>query len=82
MWIDLDRKIHIIMLSNRVHPHRKNVKISAFRPVLHNAIMKTLLDAERAVMSPGIATLAAASDSAGRPGTQDEDAAAVASVAS
>jgi CubicO group peptidase (beta-lactamase class C family) len=46
VWIDLERKIHIIVLSNRVHPHRKNAKITAFRPVLHNAIMKTLLDAE------------------------------------
>ena len=60
VWIDLERKIHIIVLSNRVHPHRKNAKITAFRPVLHNAIMKTLLDAECEVMSIGTADLSAA----------------------
>ena len=47
VWIDLERNIHIIMLSNRVHPRRENEKITAFRPILHNAVMKTLLDAER-----------------------------------
>ena len=49
IWIDLEHKIHVIMLSNRVHPRRKNDKIQTFRPVLHNAIMKTLLEAERAI---------------------------------
>ena len=49
IWIDLEHKIHVIMLSNRVHPRRKNDKIQAFRPVLHNAIMQTLLEAERAI---------------------------------
>ena len=47
VWIDLDRKIHVVVLSNRVHPQRNNDKITAFRPVLHNAIMQTLLDAGR-----------------------------------
>ena len=47
IWIDLEHKIHVIMLSNRVHPRRKNDKIQAFRPVLHNTIMQTLLEAER-----------------------------------
>lgn len=47
VWIDLERNIHIIMLSNRVHPRRDNEKITAFRPILHNAVMKTVLDAGR-----------------------------------
>ena len=47
VWIDLERNIHIIMLSNRVHPRRNNEKITAFRPILHNAVMQTLLDAGR-----------------------------------
>ena len=47
VWIDLERNSHIIMLGNRVHPRRENEKITAFRPILHNAVMKTLLDAER-----------------------------------
>ena len=53
VWIDLERKIHIIMLSNRVHPHRENAKITAFRPILHNVVMKMLLDAGREVVSLG-----------------------------
>jgi serine-type D-Ala-D-Ala carboxypeptidase len=43
LWIDLDRQIHVIMLSNRVHPRRSNDKIHAFRPVLHDTIMRTVL---------------------------------------
>ena len=45
------------MLSNRVHPRGKNDKIQAFRPVLHNTIMQTLLEAERAI--PPVAVEAA-----------------------
>jgi serine-type D-Ala-D-Ala carboxypeptidase len=43
LWIDLDRQIHVILLSNRVHPSRDNDKIQAFRPVLHDTIMQTVL---------------------------------------
>ena len=41
-WMDLDRLIIVIMLTNRVHPSRDNVAIKAFRPKLHDAVMKTL----------------------------------------
>ncbi len=72
VWIDLDRGIHIIVLSNRVHPHRKNAQITAFRPVLHNAIMKTLLDAESGVISTGTTALSAAyEERAAKAGTPD-----------
>ncbi|MEW6296572.1 MAG: serine hydrolase [Thermodesulfobacteriota bacterium] len=43
LWIDLQRRVHVIVLSNRVHPRRDNEKIHAFRPVLHNAIMQLIL---------------------------------------
>ncbi len=66
VWIDLERNIHIIMLSNRVHPRRKNEKIAAFQPTLHNAVMKTLLDAERQETS-GLMP-----EATGHPDTQDE----------
>ncbi len=66
VWIDLERNIHIIMLSNRVHPRRQNEKITAFRPILHNAVMKTLLDAEsRGTSEP-------ASETTGHPDTRGE----------
>ena len=42
-WVDLDRSIIVILLSNRVHPHRKNDKIKEFRPKLHNTIMQYLV---------------------------------------
>jgi len=43
-WMDLDRSIIVILLTNRVHPSRDNEKIREFRPVLHDAVMETLLD--------------------------------------
>ncbi len=66
VWIDLERNIHIIMLSNRVHPRRDNEKITAFRPILHNAVMKTVLDAGRQETSEPTP------EATGHPGTQDE----------
>jgi len=40
VWIDLDRNITVILLTNRVHPTRSNEKIREFRPKLHNLIMR------------------------------------------
>jgi CubicO group peptidase (beta-lactamase class C family) len=42
-WMDLTRKIIIICLTNRVHPSRQNDTIKAFRPKLHDAVMKSLV---------------------------------------
>jgi hypothetical protein len=39
--MDLDRFIIVIMLTNRVHPSRNNTSIKAFRPKLHDAVMKS-----------------------------------------
>lgn len=41
-WMDLERAIVVILLTNRVHPSRSNVKIRAFRPVLHDRVMEAL----------------------------------------
>jgi CubicO group peptidase (beta-lactamase class C family) len=38
-WMDLDRSIIIVLLTNRIHPTRKNEKIKIFRPLLHDAVM-------------------------------------------
>jgi CubicO group peptidase (beta-lactamase class C family) len=43
LWIDLERQLYVIILSNRVHPRRDNDKIKTFRPVLHNTIMRIVL---------------------------------------
>ena len=42
LWCDLEKHCHIILLSNRVHPSRKNEKIKEFRPLIHDEIMKVL----------------------------------------
>ena len=42
-WIDLKKSIIIIMLTNRVHPYRKNEKIKLFRPQIHNLIMEQII---------------------------------------
>lgn len=44
VWIDLQQHVHIILLSNRVHPQRDNEKIKTFRPALHNAAMRAVLE--------------------------------------
>jgi len=41
-WMDLDLSVIVILLTNRVHPSRDNIKIKAFRPKLHDAIMKNV----------------------------------------
>jgi CubicO group peptidase (beta-lactamase class C family) len=45
-WMDLDRSIIVILLTNRVHPTRGNEAIKAFRPELHDAVMQFLLGSE------------------------------------
>jgi len=42
-WIDPENSIIIILLTNRVHPDRKNEKIKFFRPQIHNLIMEQIL---------------------------------------
>lgn len=41
-WMDLNRSIIILLLTNRVHPNRDNEKIKSFRPQIHDAIMTSL----------------------------------------
>ena len=42
-WIDLERCVIVILLTNRVHPSRENTKIRTFRPKLHDMIMQEIL---------------------------------------
>ena len=41
-WIDLEREIVVVLLTNRVHPSRENRKIQQFRPYFHNSIMEMM----------------------------------------
>ena len=42
IWWDLEKNCHIVLLTNRVHPTRKNEKIKDFRPLIHDEIMRVL----------------------------------------
>jgi CubicO group peptidase (beta-lactamase class C family) len=42
VWVDPDRNLFVIFLTNRVYPTRANVKILKVRPELHNAVIKSL----------------------------------------
>jgi CubicO group peptidase (beta-lactamase class C family) len=42
LWLDLQRSLDIVLMSNRIHPTRNNKKILTFRPELHTAIMQAL----------------------------------------
>ena len=44
LWVDLDAELAVVLLSNRVHPTRENLKIREFRPQFHEAI-RTDVDA-------------------------------------
>lgn len=40
LWIDPDCGLEVVLLSNRVHPSRKNEKIRAFRPLIHDLVCR------------------------------------------
>ena len=42
LWIDPERQLFVILLTNRVHPTRANEKIRQIRPALHDAIIEAL----------------------------------------
>lgn len=42
IWMDLDKDITVVFLTNRVHPTRDNVRIRGFRPRLHDLIMEEM----------------------------------------
>ncbi len=42
LWIDPLNRVAIILLTNRVYPTRANLRLSRFRPLLHDAVMRAL----------------------------------------
>ena len=42
IWIDPEKELAVITLTNRVHPTSENTKIRRFRPLLHDAVVKCL----------------------------------------
>ena len=41
-WLDLEKGVLVILLTNRVHPTRQNDAIRQLRPILHDIIMEAL----------------------------------------
>jgi CubicO group peptidase (beta-lactamase class C family) len=39
-WLDLEKDLLIVLLTNRVHPSRRNDKIKEFRPLLHDLVVR------------------------------------------
>ena len=42
-WMDLEKDVIVILLTNRIHPARANESIKTFRPLLHDAVMEAIL---------------------------------------
>jgi CubicO group peptidase (beta-lactamase class C family) len=42
VWTDPTKNLFVVLLTNRVYPTRKNIKIIRVRPKVHNAIIKAL----------------------------------------
>lgn len=42
VWTDPDKKLFVILLTNRVYPTRENIKLIRLRPVIHDAVIKAL----------------------------------------
>ncbi|SLM28961.1 hypothetical protein MTBBW1_1650003 [Desulfamplus magnetovallimortis] len=42
-WMDIQKELIVVLLTNRVHPSRKNDKIRQFRPMIHDLIVKNCL---------------------------------------
>jgi serine-type D-Ala-D-Ala carboxypeptidase len=43
-WLDLEKDLAVILLTNRVHPTRANQKIKIFRPLLHDLVFRQVLN--------------------------------------
>jgi len=42
LWIDRERDLYVVLLTNRVHPKRDNERLRAIRPAFHDAIVEAL----------------------------------------
>ena len=42
LWIDHERELSVVLLSNRIHPTPDNGSIREFRPKIHDLVMETL----------------------------------------
>ena len=52
IWIDPEREIFAILLTNRVHPTRDNQQIRELRPAFYDAVMEAIVDVEIKAREP------------------------------
>ncbi|MBI3811186.1 MAG: beta-lactamase family protein [Nitrospirae bacterium] len=43
LWIDPEQDMVVVLLTNRVHPTSRNIKIRTFRPLIHNLVYRELI---------------------------------------
>ena len=43
LWIDWERDLYVVLLTNRVHPSRDNQAIRQIRPRFHDAVLQSLI---------------------------------------
>lgn len=43
LWIDPIKELEVVLLSNRVHPTRRNERIRIFRPLIHDLVCREVL---------------------------------------
>jgi len=43
LWVDPEQELEVVLLSNRVHPTRRNDKIREFRPKIHDLIYQEVV---------------------------------------
>lgn len=46
-WIDLEKEVVVVLLTNRIHPSRDNVKIRSYRPYFHDQLMEIIYRANK-----------------------------------
>src|SRR5690606_41859385 len=49
LWIDPDRELYAILLTNRVHPSRENQAHLRLRPLFHNGVAAAVLASKAAL---------------------------------
>jgi CubicO group peptidase (beta-lactamase class C family) len=46
LWIDPERELFVVLLTNRVHPTRDNTLIREARPAVHDAVIRASTDGD------------------------------------
>ncbi|MCX6151766.1 MAG: serine hydrolase [Ignavibacteriales bacterium] len=42
VWVDKEKDLFVVLLTNRVYPTRNNLRISKFRPKIHDAVVRAI----------------------------------------